>query len=75
VIADDQQRATIDEALARIQEAYPSPHLARTAEAVRHHGEVSGQPARSLGAIPGEALAQVGTDRALYSDYAKRPWS
>ena len=66
VVADLQQRVTIDEALARVQEAYPSPYLARFAQAIQRHGVAGGTLARSLGAIADEALAEVGSDRALY---------
>ena len=59
---------TLEAALANLQQAYPSPYLARLAEAIQRHGEAGGNLARSLAPIGDEALAEVGSDKAFY------PW-
>ena len=66
LVADLQEGLTLEAALAHLQETYPSSYLARLAQAIGLHGEAGGKLARSLVAIADQALADVGSDRALF---------
>jgi hypothetical protein len=57
-----------DEALANVQEAWPSPYLAQIVETIVRHQQIGGNLADQLDPLVEQIYGAVGTDEALYPE-------
>ena len=63
-----QAGCTYDTACAHLQEAQPSPYLARVVAAVQQQRQMGGNLADRLDSLGADILREIGTDGALYPE-------
>ncbi|MBN1875623.1 MAG: type II secretion system F family protein [Anaerolineae bacterium] len=68
LVTDLQTGSTLDETFAHVQETWPSPYLARVIAVIQQQHQLGGNLALMLDPVGEEILAEVGTDKALYSE-------
>ncbi|MBN2391917.1 MAG: type II secretion system F family protein [Anaerolineae bacterium] len=66
VLADLEAGCTYDDAFAKAQETWPSPHLAQIVETIAQHRQTGGNLADQLAPLAEAIYQAVGSDSAFY---------